>query len=99
MKIFYTLFIILLLSVIAEAYRISRPEQFRLPWTEDQMKKHNDAHEDIWNLTNGEFNLDIVTTSKEKANNGDFWFIQTGSTVRLQFKGAGHIFTITPDGF
>ena len=81
-----------------EAYRIPRPENFNLPWTEEQMKKHNDSHEDLWNLQNGEFNFDIVTTSKIGANNGDLWFIQTGPTVRLQFKANNHVWTITPDG-
>jgi hypothetical protein len=95
--VIYILFFLMFFSV-AEAYRIPRPEQFRLPWTDDQMKKHNDAHEDMWNLQNGQFNFDIVTTSKDKANNGDIWFIQTGNTVRLQFRANNHVWTISPDG-
>lgn len=92
------LFVCMLWAIKTEAYRIPRPENFNLPWTEEQMKKHNDAHEDLWNLQNGEFNFDIVTTSKTNANNGDIWFIQTGNAIRLQFKAINHVWTITPDG-
>jgi len=48
------------------AYRISRPPIFSLPWTEDQINQLNDTVENFWNLTNGEFNLDIQTTTKNK---------------------------------
>lgn len=96
--LFLILFVIFMASPVY-AYRIPRPDILQFPLTEDQIKQHNEAHEDLWNLQNGEFNFDIVTTSKTNADNGDFWFIQTGNTVYIQFKANNHIFTISPDGF
>lgn len=97
-KLYIILVILAIFAYKADAFRIPRPNTFSLPWTEEQMQQHNEAHEDLWNLQNGEFNLDIVTTSKTNALNGDFWLIQTGATVRLQYKGNGIVWTISPDG-
>jgi len=69
-----------------------------LPWTSEQMKQHNEAHEDLWNLSNGEYNFDIVTTSKTNADNGDVWILQTGSVARIQFKAIDRVFTLVPEG-
>lgn len=53
----------------------------------------------LWYLQQGEFNFDTETSAKTNAKNGDVWFIQTGLVVRLQFKAADRVWTITPDGF
>ena len=76
-----------------DAFRIPRPNTFFLPWDGDQMKQHNEAHEDLWNLSNGEFNLDIVTSAKTGADNGDIWLITTGLVTRIQYKAQGRVFT------
>ena len=78
---FWLVLIAFLLASNVYAFRISRPTTFILPWTEEQMAQLNDTLEDIWLLQLGEFNLDIVATTRSKANNGDFWLIQTGTTV------------------
>ena len=61
---------LILLCVNGYALRAPRPNTFSLPWDDEQMNQHNEAHEDMWNITNGRINLDIVTTSKTNANNG-----------------------------
>lgn len=73
------------------AFRISKPQIFSLPWTTDQVNQLNDALEDLWNLQNGEFNLDIVETTKTNADNGDFW-IYTSNTTDIQYKVNGTIY-------
>lgn len=80
------------------AFRVSRPPSFSLPWTQDQINNLNDTLESFWNLQNGEFNLDIVTSAKTNAANGDIWLIQTGSIVRIQYKAINRVFSVTPDG-
>ena len=91
--------VILCVAVTANAFRISRPDTYSLPWTQNTINRLNTDLESIWNLQNGEFNFDIQTTTKSGAGNGDMWFIQTGNIIRLQFKANGHIFTISPDGY
>lgn len=81
------------------AFRIPRPSTYSLPWTQSQINKLNDDLENIWNLQNGEFNMDVVESTKSQADNGDFWLIVTGSTTHIQFKANDHVYTITPDGF
>lgn len=87
------------LSVTADAFRISKPAVFSLPWTQDQVNQLNDTLDKIWNLQLGEFNADIVETSKVQADNGDFWFIMTPPVVRIQIKANNQIYTFTPDGY
>jgi len=84
------------LAANAFAFRNPRPATYSLPWTQNQIKNLNDDLENIWNLTNGEFNLDIVATTKTNANNGDVWLIRTGSTTYIQYKD-GRVFTVSPD--
>lgn len=95
----YASLILLLLVGTAEARRISRPDSFKLPWTEEQVTNISNTLEDIFLMQKGRFEFDIVTTTKTNANNGEIWMIQTGSTVYIQYKAADHIFSITPDGF
>lgn len=92
---FIGLFIITLAHQVY-AYRIPRPPILRLPLTQDQISKLNDTLEDIWNLQNGEFNLDIVTSSKTNAANGDIWILNDSGTYKLEFKAGGSVHTITP---
>jgi len=78
------------------AYRIPRPHTFSHPLDQQQINLLNDALEDIWNLQNGEFNLDIVTTSKTQPNNGDIWIFNDSGTFKLEFRAGGSTRTITP---
>lgn len=88
-----------MVSTTVAAFRIPRPNTYSLPWTQDQINRLNDDLENLWNLQNGEFNFDIVTTQKTRAQNGDIWLLKTGTVVRIQVKGADGVFTFTADGY
>ena len=98
-KVLISSLFMFLFCTMAYGFRINRPALFSEPIDKDQINRLNTYLEDVWNLQNGEFNFDINSSTKTNADNGDMWFIQTGSTVRLQFKANNHIFTITPDGY
>lgn len=88
----------LLGGISVEAFRIPRPYNFTLPLDKDQMNQMNNAFEDFWNLSNGEFNLDIVTTTKSGAGNGDFWILDNGGgSFSFQFKAGDVVQTINTD--
>ena len=84
---------------VVYGFRVNRPPLLNHPLDQEQINKLNSFLQDIWNLQNGEFNLDIVTSTKTNAKNGDIWFIQTGNNVRIQYKAANHIYTVTADGW
>lgn len=83
----------------AFGYRLDRPITFTYPLDERQVRKLNNTLQDLWNVQNGRQNFDVISSLKSNADNGDLWFIQTGETVYIHFKGNDHVFTITPDGF
>lgn len=89
----------MLLVLVTCGFRMVRPDTFSEPWNEGQIERLNDILDDVYYLQQGNFNFDIETTTKTRANNGDLWFIQTAGTVYIQYKANDHIFTITPDGF
>lgn len=91
--------IVVFLGGVAWGYRIPRPPTFTLPWTAAQVNQLNAVLQNLWKLQNGEFNLDIVTTSKTNAGNGDFWIVQTGATCYFQYKANNTVFTLTPTGY
>ena len=80
----------------AGAYRISRPPTLSHPIGKEQVTQLNASLEDIFNLTNGKFNLDIVTTTKTNADNGDIWIFNDGGTYKLEFMAGDSVRTITP---
>lgn len=99
MRYIYIILAFLMVSTTVAAFRIPRPNTYSLPWTRDQINRLNDDLENIWNLQNGEFNFDVVTSVKTRADNGDLYMIKTGSVVRIQFRANNHTYTITPDGY
>ena len=98
MRKFLFIFLCVMVCPVSYGFRIIRPTPMSMPLTEDQVNELNEFLEDLWNLQNGEYNFDIVTTTKLKAQGGDIWLIQTGSTVYIQYKANGRVYTITPDG-
>src|SRR3990167_9344521 len=92
------LFLIFLSAGVAWSFRIARPPVFTLPWTDSQMTQLNDYHASLWNLQNGEFNLDVVTTPKTGAQNGDIWILMTGITSTIQWKSNNIVYGIRADG-
>ena len=95
MKRYYVYLIIISLFLAHNAYgfRVSRPPTLSHPLNKEQVNQLNKYLESIWNLQNGEFNLDIVTATKANAQNGDVWIILTGSIAKIQFKANNTIFT------
>jgi len=90
------LLLILLIATTVFAFRIPRPPLLSHPLDQQQINQLNDSLENIWNLQNGEFNLDIVTTTKSGADEGDFWIFNDGGTYKLEFFAGGSVRTITP---
>ena len=89
----------LFISVNAYAVRISRPITFRHPIDKDEVDEINNIFEQIFLMQEGRYEADIVSTTKTNAKNGELWLIATGSTVKIQFKAGGHVYTLSPDGF
>lgn len=86
-KIIFTLILILsLICSVSYALRLSSPPKLNLPLTTDDITQINNYLEDLWNLTNGRFSLDIVSTDPTNPKNGDVWILESGSTHRLKWR-------------
>lgn len=94
-KIVITL-VLTLLCTSAWALRINRPPTLSDPIDAEQIRHLQKYVDDLWNLQNGEFNFDIVTTTKTNAANGSIWILQTGVTSQIQWKANDTIYTISP---
>jgi len=77
------------------AIRVSRPPKLSKKLAPNEISQLNDYLESIWNLQNGEFNFDIVTSSKTNADNGDLW-IKTPQLAEIQYKAGDIIYTLSP---
>ena len=77
------------------AFRISRPPKLTKKLDGNQLNQLNDFLENMWNLQQGEFNFDIVSSSKTNADNGDMWML-TPSIAEIQYKVDDAIFTLSP---
>lgn len=88
--------LIISLGTTAWALRINRPPSLSYPITQDEVSQLNRYLEDLFNIQNGRFELDVVTTSKSAAKNGEVWIIDSGATVSIQYKAKGNVYTITP---
>ena len=93
------LVLLIIVFLTTTGFRVLRPPTLSHPLDEEQVKKLNDYLEDIWNLQNGEFNFDNVTTPKTNANNGDLWFVTTGAITTIQYRADGVIFNVVPTGY
>lgn len=76
------------------ALRINRPPSLGWPITQDEVSNLNKYLEDSYNIQQGRFELDIVTTPKFNAKNGEMWLIWSSPTVRLQFKARNTVWTL-----
>jgi len=85
--------LIILLATNAFGLRASKPIALKYPITEEQITQLNDFLQDIWYMQNGRAELDVVTSPKTNANNGEVWMIMTGGNVRLQFKANNQVYT------
>ena len=93
MKKFVIALLILNIATIGYALRASRPPVLTMPLTQDQLTQLNVYLNDLWNMQNGRFELDIVTTSKSGAKNGEIWIKKTGATYYLEFKAGDAVRT------
>ena len=89
-KIFITI-LVLLTATNVYALRIQRPPVLRNPITEDQLSQLNKYMEQIFNLQNGRYELDIVTTDKSDANEGEIWIKNTGGVYSIRTMAGGTI--------
>ena len=76
--------------------RMTRPTVFKLPWTDAQLTDLNNILEELFNMQKGRYELDIVTTTKSNANNGEAWIFNDSGTYKLQFMAGDAVKTITP---
>jgi hypothetical protein len=105
MRWIYVSLIILLLAVPAQARRISRPDSFKLPWTEEQVTDISNTLEDIFNMQKGRYEHDIVSTTKSNPNDGEMWITTgivgavalTGQIAEVDFRAGGVNYTLSPD--
>lgn len=86
----------LLLFVASTAWslRVAFPPTLSAPITDDQIATLNAYLKNMWDMQNGRFELDIVTTTKNNAKNGEIWVynnvgvgtyylqVKAGNTVR-----------------
>jgi len=79
------------------SFRMSKPTTFSHPMDEKQVTKLNSLLLDLWNIDNGRQNLDIVTTDRTNADNGDIWILTTGNLARIRFQAADRTWTINPE--
>ena len=99
MRRVFLVIIALLICVDIYAFRASRPPKLIHPLDDGQINQLNEFLENIWYVQNGLIDLDIVTTSKMSARNGEIWIVWTAPVARIQYKARDTIFTITPDGY
>lgn len=93
---FWTVCLLLVLIVCTVSFRMPHPQVFTYPMTESQIHQLNETMEDIWNIQNGRFELDIVTTTKSSPSNGEIWIFNDGGTHKLQYRSGGTTHTLTP---
>lgn len=93
MKKILIILIILNIATVGYCLRASRPFTLTMPLTQDQLTQLNNYLNDIWNMQSGRFELDIVSTSKSGAKNGEIWIKKTGSTYYLEFKAGDAVRT------
>jgi len=92
----FVIICILGLSVEVYALRITKPPRLIHPLTEEQVINLNNSIEDLWNISNGRLQLDIVTTTKALPSNGEVWIFNDSGTYKLEFRANDTTHTITP---
>ena len=80
---------------IAWSLRVPLPPILSNPITDDQVATLNNYLKNIWDIQNGRFEIDTVSSSKSSAKNGELWIL-TSPSPRLQFKSGGTVYTLIP---
>jgi len=99
LKILFILILVFCVGGTSFALRASRPPILTAPITEDQISQLNRHLENMWNVQSGRFESDVTTIPKTNAKDGELWFIETGTTTRIQIKSNNTVFTFTPDNY
>jgi hypothetical protein len=78
-----------ILGTNAWSLRVPFPPTLRSPIEEDQVASLNKYLKDLWDMQSGRFELDVVTTTKSNAKNGEIWIYNNAGTYSLQVKAGG----------
>ncbi len=97
MKKLLILILMLLMSQSAIAWRMNKPLTLTHPMDERQVRRLNDVLNDLWNITNGRINLNIVTTTPTTVDNGDIWLFDDSGTMKIQARISGTTYSWTSD--
>ena len=87
---------VLLIATNVYALRTLRPLILSSPMTEEQISQLNEFLESVFLMQQGRYELDIVTTTKTNAKNGEMWILNDSGTYKLEFKAGDDVRTITP---
>lgn len=92
-KIIILAIVIGFIATSAYCLRVNLPPVLSLPITDSQVSQLNQYLKDIWNIQNGRFELDVVTTSKTAAKNGEIWVYQNvgAGTYYIQTRAGGTV--------
>ena len=104
MRWIYVSLICLLLASPVEARRISRPDVYKLPWSDEQITNLNNIQEDIFQMQKGRYESDIVSTTKSSPNNGEMWITTgivagvalTGQIAEVNYRTGDENFVLSP---
>lgn len=86
--------IILILAIVGNvyAYRTARPIKFTDLTKPDQISQLNDIITELWNISNGRWNMNIVTVNPDgntKGDVGDMLLYNSSGTYYLEINTTG----------
>ena len=91
-KIILIILAILLIPVGLYAYRTSRPIKFTDLTKPDQITQLNEIITELWNISNGKWNMNIVTVNPDgttKGDVGDMLLYNSSGTYYLEINTTG----------
>jgi len=90
-KILVGIIIGFMISGVSYAYRVSKPNRIT-DFDQRGLVIVNDNFEKLWDITNGRYSLDIVTTNPDgatKGDVGDILLLSTGGNFYLEINTNG----------
>jgi len=79
----------------AWSLRVSLPPVLSNPIDDKQISNLNKYLKDMWDMQSGRFELDVVTSTKTNAKNGEIWIFNDSGTYKLQVKAGGTVRSVT----
>lgn len=92
-KIIFTIVLVGFLAGVSYAYRISKPQRITA-FDHNGLITLNETLEQLWNITNGRYNLSITTVNPDGAvsgNAGDMVLLLSGGTYYLEICAGGTV--------